>query len=82
MILIRTGTVPYDNFGRVQLENGTSLSESHLGKADLYFGMSTRGRKQSRRRRTSPVTRSLRTIWVTFVNLYRKKDGFSGNSTP
>jgi len=44
MILIRIDTVPYDNFGHVQLENDTSLSKSHLGKAhlwDVHPGMET-----------------------------------------
>ena len=44
LILIRIDTVPYDNFERVQLENGTSLSKSHLGKArlwDVHSGLET-----------------------------------------
>jgi len=70
MILIRTDTVPYDDFGRVLLENGTSLSKSHLGRAylwDVHTGMAF------------PVTRSLDTNMVTFCAL---KGDFSGNSTP
>ena len=35
------------------MENGTSLSKSHLGK--IHLGMSTRGWKECRRRRTFPV---------------------------
>jgi len=41
------------------VENGTSLSKSHLRRINL--GMSTRGWKECRRRRTFPVTRRLDT---------------------
>jgi len=67
-------------FGGGQVENGTSLSKSHLGKINLWdVQLSTSGWKECRRHRTFPVTRRLST---NRVPKKEEKEVFLGNLNP
>ena len=62
------------------MENGTSLSKSHLGKINLWdVQLSTSGWKECRRHRTFPVTRRLST---NRVPKKEEKEVFLGNLNP